>query len=138
MVASHLKSCGSWAIYKNRMDTIEWIINTETKTCLENFDVIGDVGEGFLNTISIGRVDLASSFGLTRSEANGEFIFDVSKTFAEKARKMNLKVGIACAGSRVSRLHPTARVLSISPRCPLSVLRSWISCMLDWTRPQAA
>ena len=65
-------------VYKNRVKDIEWIIKTETKTCLENLDDIFNVGEGFLNTISIGRVDLSSSMGLNRSDIDGDLIFDTA------------------------------------------------------------
>ena len=81
-------------VYKNRVKDIEWIINTETKTCLENLDDIFNVGEGFLNTISIGRVDLSSSMGLSRSDIDGDLVFNTASNIAEKAKKRNLTVGI--------------------------------------------
>ena len=81
-------------VYKNRVEDIEWIINTETKTCMENLDDIFNVGNGFLNTISIGRVDLSSSMGLSRSDIDGEVVFNAAHSTAEKAKKYNLNVGI--------------------------------------------
>lgn len=81
-------------VYKDRVKNIEWIINTETKTCMKNLDDIFAAGEGFLNTISIGRVDLSSSMGLNRSDIDGDIVFDSASTIAQKAKNVGLTVGI--------------------------------------------
>ena len=81
-------------VYKDRVTDIEWIINTETKTCLQNFDDILLVGKDFLNTIAVGRVDLSASMGLSRAEIDGEIVTDTATIFAKKAKAANLKVGI--------------------------------------------
>ncbi len=81
-------------VYKDRVKNIEWIINTETKTCMENLDDIFAAGEGFLNTISIGRVDLSASMGLNRSDIDGDVVFDAASTIAQKAKNVGLTVGI--------------------------------------------
>ncbi len=80
-------------VYGDEVGDIEWIINTETKTCLANFDEILDEAEGFLNTIAIGRVDLSGSMGLSRSVINGEEVYQASRIFAEKAKARGLVVG---------------------------------------------
>ncbi len=80
-------------VYGDEINDIEWIINAETKTCKENFDEILSIGKGFLNTISIGRVDLSSSMGLTREVINEKEVFDVAKFFAKKAKEAGLVVG---------------------------------------------
>lgn len=77
----------------NKDEKIEWIINAETKTCRENFEEICAVGNGFLNTISIGRVDLSSSMGLSRDGINSEEIYNACEYFSGVARKHGLKVG---------------------------------------------
>lgn len=74
-------------------EKIEWIINAETKTCRENFEEICAVGDGFLNTISIGRVDLSASMGLSRDGINSEEIYNACEYFSGVARKHGLKVG---------------------------------------------
>lgn len=79
-------------VYGDRLNDIEWIINTETKTCMQNIDSIFDKAQGFLKTISVGRVDLSASMGLTRDEINGEKIFECTKTIAQNARKRGLIV----------------------------------------------
>ncbi len=81
-------------VYKDEVRNIEWIINAETKTCRDYFDDILDEGEGFLNTISIGRVDLSASMGLGRSDIDGDVVRGVAKDFAMKAKCRGLKVGI--------------------------------------------
>ncbi len=80
-------------VYGNNLNDIEWIINAETKTCLNNFDDIIEEGKGMLNTISIGRVDLSSSMGITREFINSDEVFNSTKQLAEKAKKNNLIVG---------------------------------------------
>ena len=79
-------------VYGKDLDDIEWIINAETKTCHQNFDEILEAGQGFLSTISIGRVDLSASMGLDRSEINGDAIFAATKDMAERSKKAGYRV----------------------------------------------
>ena len=81
-------------VYKDDLDSIEWIINAETKTCRANFDEILDEADGFLNTISIGRVDLSASMGLTRADIDGEKVYEAAEEFAKKAKAKGLNAGI--------------------------------------------
>lgn len=81
-------------VYGEEVKDIEWIINTETKTCKENIEAIFVEGEGFLNTISIGRVDLSASMGLSRSDINGKIMLEETKYFAKKAKEKGLIVGM--------------------------------------------
>ena len=80
-------------VYGNEISDVEWIINAETKTCKQNFDDILNEGKGFLNTISIGRVDLSASMGLTREFINGAEVLDSAKFFAKKAKSAGVVVG---------------------------------------------
>lgn len=80
-------------VYGDEISDIEWIINAETKTCRQNFDAILEEGKGFLNTISIGRVDLSASMGLTREVINGQEVFDAAQFFAKKAKDAGIVVG---------------------------------------------
>ena len=80
-------------VYGDEISDVEWIINAETKTCRENFDEILKEGKGFLNTISVGRVDLSSSMGLTREAINGEEVFETTRFFAQKAKAAGVVVG---------------------------------------------
>lgn len=90
-------------VYKDSAKKMEWIINTETKTCRENFDDIMKVGEGFLDTIAIGRVDLSASMGLDRSKIESDEMFDAVKDFAVRAKAHGLRVGIG-GGISISSL----------------------------------
>ena len=81
-------------VYSDRVEDIEWIINTETVTCHQNLDQILTAGKGFLNTIVIGRVDYAASMGLGREEINSDTILKRSMSLAEKAKEYGCCVGI--------------------------------------------
>lgn len=80
-------------VYGEETPDIEWIINAETKTCRANFDDILEAGAGFLDTISIGRVDLSASMGLTRADINGPEILEAAQEFARKAKDKGIVVG---------------------------------------------
>lgn len=80
-------------VYGDEISSVEWIINAETKTCREHFDEILAEGAGFLNTISIGRVDLSASMGLTRDVINGAEILEAAQFFAKKAAAVGIVVG---------------------------------------------
>lgn len=81
-------------VYGDKYKDIEWIINTETKTCRENFNEILEVGKGFLDTIAIGRVDLSASMGLERKDINSDVMFDAVYDFATKAKNNGIVVGV--------------------------------------------
>ena len=74
-------------VYGDNWKDIEWIINAETKTCHENLDDIFEEGKDFLSTVSIGRVDLSASMGLTRAEINSDQMFGVTQDIAKRAKE---------------------------------------------------
>lgn len=80
-------------VYGDDVDKIDWIINTETKTCHANLEEIFDAGEGFLNTIAIGRVDLSASMGLSRANINDDVMLEAATDIAAKARARGITVG---------------------------------------------
>ena len=73
---------------------IDVIINAETVTAYQNFDAILEEGRGTLDTIAIGRVDLSASDGLSRSEINGERVFELACGFADKGLAAGCTVGV--------------------------------------------
>lgn len=77
-------------IYKNSMDTVEWIINAETITCLENFDAILQEGKGFLNGVTVGRSDLAASMNIDKCDIEKNDIFNATKELIIKSKKQGL------------------------------------------------
>lgn len=79
-------------VYGDTVKDVEWIINAETVTCKKNLDAILDEAGDFLDTVSIGRVDLSSSMGLTRAVINSDDVFEATKEIAEKSRKRGYNV----------------------------------------------
>lgn len=79
-------------VYGDNVKDIEWIINAETKTCHSNLDEILEKGKDFLNTVSIGRVDLSSSMGLTREFINGDDVFVATQDIAKRSREYGYQV----------------------------------------------
>jgi len=73
-------------VYRNDWHDIEWIINAETITCHKNLDAILDEAVGFLTTVSIGRVDLSSSMGLSRKEINGAKVLETASDIAKRSK----------------------------------------------------
>lgn len=86
-------------VYGDAIDGIDWIINTETKTCHLHLGEILDSGKGFLKTVTIGRSDLSASMGLPHSHINDEAMLAVAVDMADRARSRGLSVGF---GGRIS------------------------------------
>lgn len=79
-------------VYGSEAKNIEWIINAETKTCHKNLDDILNEGKGFIQTVSIGRVDLSGSMGISRQEINGDAVFDATSDIAVRCKNAGYKV----------------------------------------------
>lgn len=73
-------------VYGDDMDTVEWIINAETKTCLANYDDIIQEGRGFLNAVTVGRSDLSASMGVERKDIETQPVFEATREFLVKSR----------------------------------------------------
>lgn len=74
-------------VYGDEIDTIEWIINAETKTCLANYDSILEAGKGFLNAVTVGRSDLSASMGIERKDIETEPVFDATRKLLRMSRE---------------------------------------------------
>ncbi|MEY8334635.1 aldolase/citrate lyase family protein [Lachnospiraceae bacterium 47-T17] len=74
-------------VYGESYKEVEWIINAETKTCHENLDAILAEGKNFLDTVSIGRVDLSTSMGLTREQMNSDAMLAVTSDIASRCKQ---------------------------------------------------
>ena len=79
-------------VYGKDVNDVEWIINAETKTCRADLDNILNEAKGFLTTVSVGRVDLSASMGLTRAEINGDKVFEATLDIAKRSKAMGFKV----------------------------------------------
>ncbi len=77
-------------VYGEDMEDIEWIINAETKTCLQNFTEILKVGNGFLNTVTVGRSDLSASMGIERTEIESDAVYDATRKLVSLAKTAKL------------------------------------------------
>lgn len=77
-------------VYGDDINTVEWIINAETKTCLANYDEILSVGKGFLRAVTVGRSDLSASMGIERAEIETKPVYDATRLLVEKSKAMGL------------------------------------------------
>lgn len=77
-------------VYGEDINTIEWIINAETKTCLANYDAILSEGKDFLRAVTVGRSDLSASMGIARSEIESEPVYNATRELVEKSKAMGL------------------------------------------------
>ncbi len=73
-------------VYGDQIDTVEWIINAETKTCHANYDGILEAGKGFLNAVTVGRSDLSASMGIDRKDIESKPVFDATRDLLQKSR----------------------------------------------------
>ena len=78
---------------EEELKNINVIINAETITAYRNFEDILSVGQGTLDTIAVGRVDLSASMGLGRSEINGDKVFELTEGFGRMAAERGVTVG---------------------------------------------
>ena len=78
---------------KEEQKDINFIINAETKTCVENLDAIMDAQGDVLNYAVVGRVDLSASYGLSRNEINGDFIYKVTREICESVKSRGFHAG---------------------------------------------
>ena len=73
---------------KDEWETVDFLINVETKTGYENFQQMMDLpGSDQLKGIVLGRVDMTGSMGLTRDDINSEPIFKIAEELFVKANK---------------------------------------------------
>lgn len=77
-------------VYGDATDTVEWIINAETKTCHANYDAVLDAGKGFLNAVTVGRSDLSASMGIERKDIESTPVFNVTRDLLKKSKEAGL------------------------------------------------
>lgn len=75
-------------VYGEDINTVEWIINAETKTCHANYKAILDKGRGFLNIVTVGRSDLSASMGIERKDIESKAVFDATKDMLQMSKKV--------------------------------------------------
>ena len=77
-------------VYGDDMDSVEWIINAETKTCHANYKDILEVGSGFLKTVTVGRSDLSASMGIARKDIETEPVFEATRDLLQQSRQAGI------------------------------------------------
>ncbi|MCB0748753.1 MAG: citrate lyase beta subunit [Ignavibacteriae bacterium] len=78
---------------RNDCNDVEFLINVETKTTLENLpEMLSSEAAKKLQGIVIGRVDLTGSMGLTRENVNDKIILEASIGAAKLAKKYGKSV----------------------------------------------
>ena len=73
-------------VYGEDTNSVEWIINAETKTCLDNYKKILETGDGFLNAVTVGRSDLSASMGIDRKDIEGESVYNATRKLLQMSR----------------------------------------------------
>ena len=77
-------------VYKDQLGLVEWIINAETKTCLQNYEEIMKAGEGFITGVTVGRSDLSASMGIERKDIESEPVFAATQQLIDGSRAHHL------------------------------------------------
>jgi len=83
-------SCANLAFPEEERKEVDFLINVETISTVENFDEmlkLSNISE--LKGIVIGRVDMTGSLGLTREHINSEQIGEICKNILNKAKNFN-------------------------------------------------
>jgi len=84
----------------DQREDMDYLINLETITAIENFDKMLEIPEiGSLSGIVLGRVDLTGSMGLNRDSVNGDQILKIALDVAAKAKAHGLTVVVGGAVS---------------------------------------
>lgn len=73
-------------VYGEDLESVEWIINAETKTCLANYKEILEAGKGFLNAVTVGRSDLSASMDIDRKDIESKPVFDATRELLQMSR----------------------------------------------------
>lgn len=74
---------------------INFGFNVETKTAFFNLgEILKTEGIQRLTTITVGRVDLASSFGLSRNEINDQRVYEITESILRQSKKEGFRTTI--------------------------------------------
>lgn len=77
-------------VYGDDINTVEWIINAETKTCHANYDGVLEAGKSFLNAVTVGRSDLSASMGIERKDIESKPVFEATLDLLKKSKAAGL------------------------------------------------
>ncbi len=80
---------------KDNAEDIEFAINIETKSAVENFDQILELEKiNLLTSFTVGRVDLVGSYGLGRDSIENDFISEKVRGVFEKSKSKGFKTAL--------------------------------------------
>ena len=119
---------------KDEWETVDFLINVETKTGYENFQQMMDLpGSGQLKGIVLGRVDMSGSLGMSREDINTEPIFKIAEELFVEAKKYGKECVIG-GGVSASSIDCFTFLYSLNFSTTSSILAcSFISfCHSDW------
>lgn len=84
----------------DQREDMDFLINLETITAIENFDKMLEIPEiGSLSGVVLGRVDLTGSMNLNREAVNGDQVLKIGLEMAAKAKAKGLIVVVGGAVS---------------------------------------
>lgn len=84
----------------DQREDMDFLINLETITAIENFDKMLEIPEiGSLSGVVLGRVDLTGSMNLNREAVNGDQVLQIGLEMAAKAKARGLVVVVGGAVS---------------------------------------
>ena len=77
-------------VYGDDIETVEWIINAETKTCHAFYEGVLEAGKGFLNAVTVGRSDLSASMGIARKDIESNPVFEATRDLLQQSKNAGL------------------------------------------------
>ena len=93
--ASKFYKCLGKYIQAEDLEDINISINIETDTAHKNLEGILDQKDAkILDSITVGRVDMTDSMGLTRNDINSERVYKICEDIFTKSKKRGLDTGL--------------------------------------------
>ena len=98
-------------IAEDNAKDIEFVFNMETITAYKNIDLMFKLPDIFrLSGITVGRVDLVGSMGLSRDDINvSDDVFNICRETLVKAKRIGLKTGMG-GGISTKAIPPIIRL----------------------------
>ena len=79
-------------VYPQDKDKVEWVMNLETVTAYQQLDQILEAGQGVVDRLNIGRVDLSASLGMTRQQIDDGELLQICLDMAKRGREAGYAV----------------------------------------------
>jgi hypothetical protein len=93
--ASKFYKCLRKYVREDDLEEIDVSINIETLTAHKNLeDILDHKDAKILDSVTVGRVDLTDSMGLTRNDINSERIYKICEDIFAKSKQRGLTTGL--------------------------------------------